>query len=632
MLHSGDQIGPYTLINKIGRGAFGIVWLSERRTTIATTTAALKIPLDDDVDLETIRQEANLWIRASGHPNVLPIIEANVYDEQVVIASEYAPDGSLESLLKQHGGKAPSIDAAVEIVSGILSGLEHLHSRDIIHRDLKPANILFQGKTPRLADFGISRVLKSTSQSSIVAGTPAYMAPEAFDGKRNEQTDIWSVGVIFYQLLAGRLPFPQTDITSLVGAILSRNHDPLPISIPSPFQQIIARALAKDPGYRYKTAAEMRADLRNPASINQGEQREAEQGTTIAAFPVRTRPQESLPSQPKKQSSVPQFAYIVAALLVALIIGAAAMAWLKSESKVDAPQTQIPSSIPTSNQRQKTTQVTITMPPLNSYQFDTATLDFNGNITDRHKGQARYFTEDLSGGVRLEMTEIAGGTFLMGSPASEARREGDEGPQHRVTVPTFYMGRYEVTQAQWQAVMGDNPSSFSGDNLPAENVSWNDAIEFCKRLSQNTGRRYRLPSEAEWEYACRAGTTTPFAFGETITTDLVNYNGNSYGGALKGKSRGRTIPVGSLGMANRFGLYDMHGNLWEWCQDLYHITYNGAPTDGSAWESEGDTRRILRGGGWLDPAYGSRSADRYMEAPNNRRNYLGLRVVMVTPS
>lgn len=261
MMRAGDQIGPYTLITKLGRGAFGIVWLAERRTTITTTSAALKIPLDADIELEAIRQEANLWVRASGHPNVLPIIEANIYDEYVVIASEYAPDGSLEAWLNKHGGKAPSIEAAVDVISGVLAGLEHLHSRHIIHRDLKPANILFQGNTPRLADFGVSRVLKTTSQSTVSAGTPAYMAPEAFDGKRNERTDLWSIGVLFYQLLTGRLPFPQTDITSLVGAILNRNPDPLPATVPAPFGAIINRALAKDASRRYQSAAEMRADL-----------------------------------------------------------------------------------------------------------------------------------------------------------------------------------------------------------------------------------------------------------------------------------------------------------------------------------------------------------------------------------
>ncbi|MEK6301445.1 MAG: serine/threonine-protein kinase [Acidobacteriota bacterium] len=267
MFRAGDQIGPYILNSKIGRGAFGVVWLAERRTTIATTRVALKMPLDEEIDLDTIKQEANVWVQASGHPNVVPIIEANVYDDQVVIVSEYAPDGSLDAWLKRiaAAGHSPgqSIEFAVEMAAGILAGLQHLHSRHIIHRDLKPQNILLQGSMPRLADFGISRVLRSTSQSSIVAGTPVYMAPEAFDGKRNEQTDLWSVGVMLYQMLAGRLPFPQTDMTSLMGAILTRNPDPLPISVPAPLQEVINRSLAKNTAQRYRSATEMRSALRS---------------------------------------------------------------------------------------------------------------------------------------------------------------------------------------------------------------------------------------------------------------------------------------------------------------------------------------------------------------------------------
>lgn len=183
MLRAGDQIGPYTLLKKIGRGNFGSVWLAERSTIIAKTRVALKIPHTEDVDLEAIKQEAAVWVEASGHPNVLPIIEANIYDDTVVIASEYAPDGSLKDWLKKHAGAAPSFVSAVEITLGILSGLQHLHSRRIVHRDLKPENILLQGDTPRLADFGLSRVMQSGSQSSIVAGTPSYMAPESLQGE-----------------------------------------------------------------------------------------------------------------------------------------------------------------------------------------------------------------------------------------------------------------------------------------------------------------------------------------------------------------------------------------------------------------------------------------------------------------
>ncbi|MBV9959760.1 MAG: DUF4268 domain-containing protein [Acidobacteria bacterium] len=262
MAKSGDKIGPYTLVSKLGRGAFGVVWLAEKRTAITTTKVAIKIPNDEDVDLEAVRHEAALWVHASGHPNVLPLIDADIYDEQIVIVSEYAPDGSLSKWLETHQGRAPSIESAVEMTLGILSGLEHLHARGIIHRDLKPDNILLQRHTPRLADFGIARILKTTSQSTIATGTPNYMPPEAFDGKRSEQTDIWSVGVIFYQLLSGHLPFPQTEITALLGAIITREPEPLPATVPAGLQQLIKRALEKEPQRRYESAGEMREALR----------------------------------------------------------------------------------------------------------------------------------------------------------------------------------------------------------------------------------------------------------------------------------------------------------------------------------------------------------------------------------
>ena len=205
MFHEGKQIGNYTLIRKLGRGGFGEVWLAERRAKFVTTKVAVKLPLDEQVDHEAIEQEAQLWEQASGHPNVLPIIEADEYDGQIVIVSEYAPDGSLEELLKLHGKL--EIKQAVEMTVGILNGLEFLHSRNIIHRDLKPANILLQGTTPRLADFGISRAMRTTmaSQSQHISGTFAYMSPEALDGRRSVQTDIWSVGVNLYQFLTGTL-------------------------------------------------------------------------------------------------------------------------------------------------------------------------------------------------------------------------------------------------------------------------------------------------------------------------------------------------------------------------------------------------------------------------------------------
>ncbi|NEO64399.1 MAG: formylglycine-generating enzyme family protein, partial [Moorea sp. SIO4G2] len=213
-------------------------------------------------------------------------------------------------------------------------------------------------------------------------------------------------------------------------------------------------------------------------------------------------------------------------------------------------------------------------------------------IINHHWREIQYFAEDLGNGITLDMVAIPDGTFMMGSPETEKGHKKNESPQHQVTVKSFFMGKYPVTQAQWQSVaalpqvnrkLDPNPSRFNGKHRPVERVSWYDAVEFCERLSQYTKRPYRLPSEAEWEYACRAGTTTPFHFGETITTYLANYDGNydyTYSFGSKGKSVQETTPVGSFGVGNDFGLYDMHGNVWEWCADHWHDNYIGAPTDG----------------------------------------------------
>lgn len=225
---------------------------------------------------------------------------------------------------------------------------------------------------------------------------------------------------------------------------------------------------------------------------------------------------------------------------------------------------------------------------LQTVQFPVVTVDERGSITNRRLSQANFFTENLGKGITLDMVEIPGGTFVMGSPPEEKGRYSDEGPQHTVTVGSFFMSKYTVTQEQYQAIVGNNPSSFKGAKKPVETVTWDQAIAFCDKLSLATGKKYTLPSEAQWEYACRAGTTTPFHFGLTITTDLVNYNGNyPYGSAPKGIYRQTTTDVGTF-PPNAFYLYDMHGNVWEWCQDTWHYNYNGAPVDGTAWISDND--------------------------------------------
>ena len=264
---------------------------------------------------------------------------------------------------------------------------------------------------------------------------------------------------------------------------------------------------------------------------------------------------------------------------------------------------------------------------LKVFPFEVVTVNFNGQEVKREQGEAEYFTENLGNGVTLEMVSIPGGSFKMGSPAGEKNRRDYESPQHDVTVPAFFMGKFEITQEQYQQVMGKNPSNFKGDKRPVETVSWNDAVEFCKQLSQKTGHTYRLPSEAEWEYACRAGTTTPFYFGETIAGKLANYDtSRTYASEPKGQSKGETTPVGQF-PPNAFGLYDMHGNVWEWCQDTRHDNYNGAPKDGGAWIDNDNHPRLLRGGSWLNYPLNCRSASRPVYPARGNGNVdIGFRV------
>ncbi|TVP61975.1 MAG: formylglycine-generating enzyme family protein [Leptolyngbya sp. LCM1.Bin17] len=222
------------------------------------------------------------------------------------------------------------------------------------------------------------------------------------------------------------------------------------------------------------------------------------------------------------------------------------------------------------------------------------------------------------------MMQIPAGTLLMGSPEDELERQDREGPQHEVSLASFCMGKYPVTQFQWRFVAGlppvklqlnPNPTRFEADTHPVEQISWLEAVEFCGRLSLHTGRPYRLPTEAEWEYACRAGTKTPFHFGETITTNLANYNGadephGAYGRGPNGENRQTTTSVDQFGIANTFGLCDMHGNVWEWCQDEWCQNYH----------------RVVRGGSWYCTPQRCRSASRFHFSPAAYHPDLGFRV------
>jgi len=278
------------------------------------------------------------------------------------------------------------------------------------------------------------------------------------------------------------------------------------------------------------------------------------------------------------------------------------------------------------------------IPGTKAFDFVTVTIDAQGEEISSYQKQTKCLIEDLGNEVMLEMVVIPGGDFLMGSLESKDKRYTNEIPQHSVKVKPFLMSKTPITQAQWREIaclkkvhqnLKLRPPKLGGKKHPVTNVSWYDAIEFCDRLSQKTGHEYRLPSEAEWEYACRAGTTTPFHFGETITTKLANYDGRYFWSSEpQGIYREKANSVDSFQVANSFGLFDMHGNVWEWCLDSWHESYDGAPTNGDGWldGSENQTH-VIRGGSWRNEPLRCRSASRWYNNTNKPSQNIGFRIV-----
>lgn len=272
---------------------------------------------------------------------------------------------------------------------------------------------------------------------------------------------------------------------------------------------------------------------------------------------------------------------------------------------------------------------------LYTLKFETIQLNQQGQEVTRQPYQSQFFTVELGEATELEMVAIRPGRFLMGTSRGEKYATAQETPQHRVQIQPFFIGKYPITQAQWRAVAAlpkvnqeliAQPAYFRGETLPVESVSWLDAMEFCARLSRLAGITYRLPSEAEWEYACRAGTTTAFAFGETMTDQVANYGSEyTYAAEPAGSYRQSTTPVGQF-PPNAFGLSDMHGNVWEWCADTWHDNYVGAPADGRSWLQGGNPEwRTLRGGGWAEHPARSRSAQRSGYPAHSLNRLIGFR-------
>lgn len=720
MMQQGQQIRDYVLEDKIGEGGMGEVWRARHRMldkVFAIKVMAERLAADPQFgDRFVLEAKAQAKLQ---HPNILGATDFFVEGGGYFLVMPFLEGGSLDQRL-QTGPKPMPIPAGVAIAKQALAGLDAAHRMGVVHRDIKPSNILFdRDGRAYLSDFGIALMVgqERMTRTGTSVGTPHYISPEQIRSPRqvDHRTDIYSFGCVLYEMLAGRPPFDPGDAEGDTEFAIKDGHlnrQPLPVrhwnaAVPEVLDAVVMKALSKNPAERQASCADLIRAL--DAASGAGRTTPAPAKTVVASPPVggtvampsamppyQTGPGYATgPTQQKSSRMKPVLAMIV----IATIAVAAVWLWMelsgKKESAALDPARPVTgpapvaagtggqqSPVPTTTEAQPigggSGSVAAAAPPeppgppedctekirkglnMGTYNFETITVDEKGKIVKRETKQAEYFVEDLGAGIRLDMTWIGGGKFMMGTSQFEYEAalsklrslgmlEGRlfdivkdmpriESPQHQVSVRSFFCGKVEVTQDQWQQVaklpkhlkeLDIAPSRFKGEKRPVERISWADAVEFCDRLRLRTGRTYRLPSEAEWEYACRGGTVSTFSFGPTITPDYVNFNGTlPLPDAPVAGTRQETTPVAAMGFANPAGLFDMHGNVYEWCQDFWFDTYDGAPQDGSA-RAVGQGHRVMRGGSWWAYSAGCRSASR--EPYWAEGDSLGFRVVMEVP-
>ncbi len=584
--------------DKLGEGSFGKTYLA-RDTRYKSDQKVVVKHLQPNYDncrsaqqreylwevaLKFFRREAVVLEKLGKMSNQIPSLLDNFTENnEFYIVQEWIDGESLGKTLLP--GVRLTQQQSIELMIEILEPLDFCHQEGAIHRDLKPDNLMRRQSDGRLViiDFGAVREFGQLTimpdgkpRTGSVIGTPGYMPFEQMQGFPVLASDVYAVGAIGMQAMTGMYPH---EIS--MGAMGVPDWQKIQGCNSTPeFAAVLNQMLAVLHNARYFDAATALAALRPLRS-----------GAARPTTPVITQPVFVAPLKLNGKLSQELFTFETAQL-----------------EKVSVQKVEIikkPGWLGFGEKEERQVKT------VQEWQIK------------KFAGKAESFTEDLGNGAKLEMVYVPGGSFTMGSEEYDSEK-----PRHVVNVPGFYIGRYQVTQEQYLRVIGKNPAKWQDAKLPVEQVSWDEAQVFCQKLSAATGKKYRLPSEAEWEYACRAGTDTPFYFGETIGTKLANYNGNyTYKSGVKGVYRQKTTPVGSF-PANGFGLHDMHGNLWEWCEDKWHENYQGAPTNGSAWTNGNDNDyRLLRGGSWNYGPRHCRSAYRVGCSADSRIDFIGFRII-----
>ncbi|WP_353932535.1 bifunctional serine/threonine-protein kinase/formylglycine-generating enzyme family protein [Okeanomitos corallinicola TIOX110] len=661
--------GRYEILEILGNGGFGITYKARDMQKPSKPICVVKELLsqhNNTFRMNFFQKEARILEALGTHsqiPHLLAYFEEN---EKFYIVQEFIQGQCLDREILP--GKQLSEGYVIKLLQDVLEVLVFVHEQNVIHRDIKPPNLIRRQEDGKvcLIDFGIVKetdIYKSNGsvKTSIMAGTFGYMPSEQARGKTVFSSDIYALGITAIQALTGLQSQdieedPQTAELSWQHSVQVSNH----------LAAFLTKMVRRHHSLRYQNAQAALAELKKITPSLP---------TAILSNPVVTNPRDLYYQEASSlgQKYNGKFSPIILKRLEnkRLDLGLSVQEAQEirelviqsyqqnqhphQELKQGNRQQIIPPKLPKSSnpniginrsransQPQKSRSSAIKTQP---FVFETAQLESKNLLfgliknreIQRSQKTAKLFIEELENGVILELIAISSGKFLMGSSQEEIESMDRGFPQHLVLIEPFLLGKYPITQAQWKAVsslpkiqidLDPDPSNFKGLNRPVEQISWYETQEFCARLSQKTGRLYRLPSEAEWEYACRAGTITPFYFGNTISTELANYNGEYiYGNGSKGIYRKETTDVGTF-PANAFGLYDIHGNVWEWCQDGWYDNYIGAPNDGSAWLNENDNhpRRVLRGGSWsYRPVY-CRSAYRINYPPVSKDQNHGFRV------
>jgi formylglycine-generating enzyme required for sulfatase activity/tRNA A-37 threonylcarbamoyl transferase component Bud32 len=592
-----------------------------------------------------------MTLKGLSHPHIVQVYELIQENGLWGIVMEYIAGQELAAHILDRG--ALTEPEALGYIEQVGQALIYVHEKGLLHRDIKPHNIMLRpgGKEAVLIDFGLARgFIDGQTLSMTNSHTPAYAPVEQFDrqGRFGPYTDVYALAATLYHSLTGEAPFlPAKGRWEAQQQGQSIDHflwGKIPKEVSERTKQGIIEGMEVLPGDRPQTMAQFLALLPEQPENEEPQLTEELQSRSnpipssfsiASSATVTEQPETPRPPTPVGTKTRRNFLRWLGFGGMSAI-GVIALSQLNKNSSGSLPSESILALPQTTNS-----------PKLTKAQFTSIKLNERGQSTDKPISTAEVFSEDLGGGIGLTMVKIPAGEFMMGQSTEEKQQiikqygedfyrkyASDETPQHVVKVPQFYLGQNLVTQEQWETVIGNNPSSFKSDSkLPVDSVSWLDAMEFCQKLSKKTGRPYQLPSEAKWEYACRSGTKTPFAFGETITPEVVNYHGSyPYGGAVKGEFRNKTTPVGIF-PPNLYGLYDMHRNLWEWCLDEYISSYREASDDSNARgdisSRDGNKERSLRGGAWnLYPFY-SRSANREPYKASNHNKNFSLRVALV---